>query len=306
MSTDVDWQHELDSSFGSGRDIPAGHYVAAGRTAVRRRRIAAVVATAAVVVAGGAAWAASPGSAPRSDAPVATQGAAPEQDDSRRDRARDREQPSSIPTMSVREEFLGNPAVIEPDGTVKMSPLAGKVLQRLPNPMDYTPDQGISVALRVMYEGSEKYSLMTLTQNGASLSTTTHDATGDFPGWVAGVAASQHTLDVMNDVVGSAATDDGTDPATWLELGPDGTPVPTRPGVVTVEVRADVDLDEGFAGAADPTGVMRLLVDGTPRVVAYRVLGGQLDVIPGPGRFDSLDAFITWARSQYASGEGMR
>ena len=110
----------------------------------------------------------------------------------------------------------------------------------------------------------------------------------------------------FGSLVGSAATDDGTDPATWLELGPDGTPVPTRPGVVTVEVRADVDLGEGFAGAADPTGVMRLLVDGTPRVVAYRVLGGQLDVIPGPGRFDSLDAFITWARSQYASGEGMR
>ena len=33
MSTDIDWQHELDSSFGTGHDQPPGHYVAAGRTA---------------------------------------------------------------------------------------------------------------------------------------------------------------------------------------------------------------------------------------------------------------------------------
>ena len=38
MSTDIDWQHALDDSFGTGHDLPPGHYVAAGRTAVRRRR----------------------------------------------------------------------------------------------------------------------------------------------------------------------------------------------------------------------------------------------------------------------------
>lgn len=38
MDAEIDWQRELDSSFGTGRDVPAGHYVAAGHRAVRRRR----------------------------------------------------------------------------------------------------------------------------------------------------------------------------------------------------------------------------------------------------------------------------
>lgn len=74
MDTEIDWQRELDSSFGSGPDVPAGHYVAAGQRAVRRRRqLAAVLTTAALVLVGGVVWSTSPGSAPRSDAPVATQ-----------------------------------------------------------------------------------------------------------------------------------------------------------------------------------------------------------------------------------------
>ena len=74
MSTEIDWQQELDGSFGDGRDVPAGHYVAAGRRAVRRRRLTAVVmGLGAAAVVTGVAWSTSPGSAPRSDAPVATQ-----------------------------------------------------------------------------------------------------------------------------------------------------------------------------------------------------------------------------------------
>lgn len=72
MSTDIDWQHELDSSFGTGHDQPPGHYVTAGRTAVRRRRATAVVLAAAVVIGGGTAWASGQGSAVRGDEPVAT------------------------------------------------------------------------------------------------------------------------------------------------------------------------------------------------------------------------------------------
>ena len=52
MSTDIDWQHELDSSFGTGDDVPVGHYVAVGHAAVRRRRaaVAAAGVAAAIVV----------------------------------------------------------------------------------------------------------------------------------------------------------------------------------------------------------------------------------------------------------------
>ena len=35
MTTQIDWQRELDASFGSGEEVPVGHYVAAGHTAVR-------------------------------------------------------------------------------------------------------------------------------------------------------------------------------------------------------------------------------------------------------------------------------
>ena len=306
MSTDVDWQQELDSSFGSGHDLPPGHYVAAGRTAVRRRRVAGAVALAAsVAVVGGAMWAASPDPSVRGDAPVATRGAAPDRQDEQDEKAVDRSTPRSAPSMSVEEEFIGNPAVLEPGGVLKMSPLAGRVLEKRLNPMGYRPKQGYSMALRVMYEGEERYSFMSLTRDGTSLSTTTHAATGDFPGWVAGVAETERTLDEMNGVRGSGGAD-AADASTWLELGPRGTPVPTRPGVVATEVRADVDLGAGFAPPGATTGVMRLVVDGTSRVAAYRVIDGQLDVISGPGRFESLSAFITWARGQYASGEGMR
>ena len=75
MTTDIDWQQELDASFGRGDDLPAGHYVAAGHRAVRRRRrtgVVAALATAAVVA--GIAWGVAPGRGPaRSEAPIATE-----------------------------------------------------------------------------------------------------------------------------------------------------------------------------------------------------------------------------------------
>lgn len=74
MSTDIDWRHELDTSFGTGEDKPVGHYVGAGRRAVRRRRLSAVVVgLGAAAVVGGIAWGVAPHGGPStSDAPIAT------------------------------------------------------------------------------------------------------------------------------------------------------------------------------------------------------------------------------------------
>ncbi len=74
MTTQIDWRHEIDASFGSGDDVPVGHYVAAGRRAVRRRRTVAVVAgLAAAAVVAGVVWGVAPGRGPAgSEAPVAT------------------------------------------------------------------------------------------------------------------------------------------------------------------------------------------------------------------------------------------
>lgn len=74
MTTQIDWQRELDASFGSGDDVPVGHYVAAGHTAVRRRRAVGAAAGVAAAIVVGTTWALAPGDAPRSDrAPVATE-----------------------------------------------------------------------------------------------------------------------------------------------------------------------------------------------------------------------------------------
>ena len=304
MGTDVDWQHELDSSFGTGHDLPPGHYVAAGRTAVRRRRAASVAIVASMVVGVGAAtWATSPGPAPRGDAPVATSGPPPttaaedpgSKDDSKKDRR------DVTPSMSVAEEFLGNPALLE-DGKLKLSPLAGEVLERVPNPMGYTPDQGQSIAIRVMYEGREVYSIIAAFGVG-EWSINTNDATGDFAGWVATNVRNQQTLDAANGVTPSSG---GTNDQRWLVLDGSGNVSTARPGVVITEQRPGVDLGESFGAGATATGVVRLLVDGRSEFAAYRVIDGTLDVIPAGGTFDSMAAFIDWARGQYASGAGMR
>ena len=79
MSTHIDWRTEIDSSVEHLPDRPPADYVVAGRRALRRRRFGLAVGVAgltAVVVGGG--WAmTSGGSAPHSDAPVASDPAAP-------------------------------------------------------------------------------------------------------------------------------------------------------------------------------------------------------------------------------------
>lgn len=310
MSTDIDWQHELDSSFGSGHDVATGQYVAAGRKAVRRRRrLTAVVVTASVVVGGSAVWAAAPDPTMRGDGPVATQPPSPEPEpdqrrDDDRDRATDRERPGSQPTMTVYEEFIGNPATIDQDGELKLSPLTDEVLERVPNPMGYGPAEGRSFGLRVIYRGVEKYSLVAGNLDGSSVSLNTNTATGDFASWLADKVSVQRSLDVYNraDAPDTSITET---PEEWLALGPAGSIESASPFVAVMAVR-DVDLGEGFAMEADRTGVARLQVAGSTELVAWRVVAGELEVVRGPGRFDSLDAFVDWARQQYASGEGMR
>ncbi len=302
MSTDIDWQHELDSSFGPGHDVPPGHYVAAGRRAVRRRRATALAAAAVVVLGSAGVWASGTGTAVRGDPPVATQGVTPTQG-ATTEAPRDRNRPRSTPSMSVAEEFGDNPAVIDPDGTTRLSPLTDAELQRVPNPMAYAPGEGRSVGLRVVYRGVETYSLMAMSADGTSLSTHTNDATGDFAGWLADKVSLERTLD---DTSGGPSTDVLDTPDAWLTLGPAGAIASATPFVAVMEVRDDVDLGGGFALDAERTGVARLQVSGTRRFVAWRVVAGELDVVPGPGSFESTDAFVSWARQQYASGEGMR
>jgi hypothetical protein len=309
MSTDIDWQSELDDSFGTGHDVPPEHYVAAGRTAVRRRRRAtAVVLAAAVMVAGGTAWAIAPGGSTRSDAPVAKERADSTQSEistpdaaserlERRDRKLER-----MRRLAEKPVFLGEPATLDADGLV-LAPGAGPVLERVENPMGYTAAQGQSLGLRVVFEGREKYSLLTRYPDGGT-SMGTNDATGDFAGWLAGRVQSQRTLDVANGVFRTPPATTDTDPSRWLRLQTDGDVVAGE-GVELLEVETDPDLGR-FADGGAQTGAVRVAVDGATRFAAYSVVLGELEVVPAPGSFDSMDAFVSWAREQYTSGAGMR
>ncbi len=304
MSTDIDWQHELDSSFGTGHDVPPGHYVAAGRRAVRRRRATAAVLAAAVVIGGGTAWAVAPGSSTRSDAPIASAGPAPTSDSETRVERRDRlrELRTARDARGEEPDFLGGPATLDAGGLV-LAPGAGPVLKRVENPMGYTRTQGRSLGIRVMFEGREKYALLVRDPDGGT-SMGTNDATGDFAGWLEGRVRSQRSLDVR----AGDSLDGGVleTPDEWLSLAPDGSVESATPFVAVMELREDVDLLGSFATGADRAGVVRLQIAGVPQYAAWRVVAGELEVVAAPGSFTSMDAFVGWAREQYASGEGMR
>lgn len=303
MSTDIDWQHELDSSFGTGHDEPVGRYVAAGRTAVRRRRASVLAIAVAVVFGVGAAWATSPGATPRGDAPVATRPAAPDTDEQQDLSAQDAlETVRKRARQAARDQAaqMGSPATLTYDGLV-LAPGAGPVLKTVANPMDYTEDQGRSVGIRVMMDGKEQYALLTA-YPADSTSATVVFASGDFAGWLAQAVRTQRTLDVANGVTPSAGD---TSDMPWLVLDAQGA-VEVRAGVVLVEQRTSVDLGDNFSDGSTSAGVVRLVIDGRTEYAAYRVIDGSLDVIPGGGSFDSMGAFITWARNQYSSGAGLR
>jgi hypothetical protein len=169
MSTDIDWQHELDSSFGAGHDLPPAHYVAAGRTAVRRRRATAALLTAALVIGGSAAWASGQGSAVRGDAPVATSGAdarerevtVPDDEPERLDR-----RVKQLEKMRAQPWRKGDPpARSSPDGIQVRD---GAVVHERRDDL-YPGKDTRSAALDLSYEGERWWVLLEWDKGGSSM-----------------------------------------------------------------------------------------------------------------------------------------
>ena len=309
MGTDVDWHHELDASFGSGHDVPPGHYVAAGRTAVRRRRAASFAIVASMVMGVGAAWVSGPGGTPRGDAPVATQGpTATATADGSDEAETSEEQAQRARSLARMREMARSEAVqfdnagaLTQEGELVLAPGEGPVLEQVVNPMGYTAEQGHSLGVRVMKDGKEQYGLLTVYPDGSSA--TWVRRTGDFAGWLAQAVRSQSSLDVLNGV--TPATGD-TSGMPWLSLSPAGDVEAARPGVTIVEMRPGVDLGGNFGQGAESAGVVRLVVDGRSEFAAWTVFDGRINVEPAGGTFESMAAFIEWATAQYATGDGMR
>ncbi len=73
----------------------------------------------------------------------------------------------------------------------------------------------------------------------------------------------------------------------------------------------DPQLGDSFAPPGTPTGaaVVRAAEDGVGYFVVWRVVDGELDVITTPPRDvigATFEQLLTYARGQYANGEGLR
>ena len=181
--------------------------------------------------------------------------------------------------QAEKPDFLGEPATLDADGLV-LAPGAGPVLERVENPMGYTAAQGQSLGIRVMFEGREKYSLLTRNPTGAPRWARTTPP-GTSPG---GSRAGSRASATSTSPTGSSTAHPlapETDPSNWLRLQGDGSVVGAS-GVVVLEVDADPDLGD-FALGADRTGAVRVLVDERARFAAYRVINGELEVVAAPG-----------------------
>jgi hypothetical protein len=268
MST-TDIRDELDRSFGDGPAPQALEvHLAAGHRALRRRRALVGAAAAAVVLIAGGSYA------------VASSGTTPDTDG--RHVAVD---PSEAPWQ--RAEI-----VRYADGALEVRP-GVTVHQHLRNPFGYAaPD--LSDALDVTFRGRRIWLLADLVDGRPSvLESVPSNGWAGFGAWV-------------DDQVGQ--TGDG-----WPEtvrLDAEGQVV-AAPGAEIVQRTDDPRLGESFAPPDATTGAAVVVVEGEAPsyFVVWRVIDGELDVITTPPRDvvgATFDELLTYARAQYASGEGLR
>ena len=271
----TDIREELDRSFGTGPAHPSlESQLAAGHRALRRRRTALVSATAAVaVLVGGASYA------------VATTGSAADTGGRQQQEQHLAGEPDAKPWRKTE-------IVRYTDGELEVRP--GVVVhQHLENPYgNRAPD--LSDGLDVTVDGRRTWVLAEL-RNGETSYTASVPSNGwaSFEAWVA-------------DQVGH--TGDGW-PAT-VRLAADGRVV-AAPGAEIVQRTDDPQLGDSFAPPGATTGAAVVEVGGGPPsyFVVWRVIDGELDVITTPPRDvvgATFDELLTYARSQYASGEGLR
>lgn len=168
MTTQIDWRRELDASFGSGDDVPVGHYVAVGHHAVRRRRaVGAAAAGVAAALVVGTTWALAPGGAPRSDdAPLATEpSSTPSSTPSASPSASPRDRATEpSPPVSWRK---GDPPAQALPGSLVIRP--GAVVHERRDAL-YPGKDTESAALDISYQGSRWWLVLEWDDGGSSMS----------------------------------------------------------------------------------------------------------------------------------------
>lgn len=282
MLSEQSVREELDRAIGDGPAHPAvADRIKAGRRALLRRRVGSGVAAFTVVVlTGTGVYAVLPGEpVGRGSGQVAVDPT-----------------PSPTPTpTSAPVAWEGDEPARYVDGELQIRPGA-TVHQHLVNPYGYEPPK-FSDALDLTFKGKR---LWVLLEGGRKGYGTSYSPPSN--GW-AGFEDY-----IADQVDGPDQNQDGW-PET-LMLFPTGDVVASD-GSEIIQRTDDPKLGPDFAGADIATGAALVTAgeDGVTYFVVWRVLPGELDVITTP-----LDDFVgatfqellTYARSQYASGEGLR
>lgn len=282
-------QEQLDRSFGDGPPLPpVTAHVAAGRRALVRRRVASSVgALAAVTVLATGWYAVSPGATSSSD------GVAGDPTPSATPSAVEPTEPTE-PTAPAEAPWTRGELIRYVDEELEIRP--GVVVhERIRNPYGFEPPR-LSDALDVTWRGERQW-LMIVKRPSMGISSS---AATPSNGWAS-------FADYVNDQVD---VNGGSGWPDTFELDAAGQVVPTA-GTRVYNRTDDPQLGPTFAAPGATTGAAVVSVDGEQGnyFVVWRVVDGRLDVITTPppdvvgATFDEL---LTYARSQYASGEGLR
>lgn len=275
-------REEIDRSFGDGpAHRPVELRVDAGRRALRRRRVAATAAALGVLAVLGIGYAAvSPGPSGRAAGEVAVDPTpSPAQDPS----------PTSEPWSQ------GETVRYSDDGELEIRP--GVVVhEHLENPFALDPPDR-SDALDLTFEGQRSWTILDL--SGGFMSVSSSEPSN---GWA---SFADYVADQAD---GETGGDDGW-PDTF-RLTDEGQVIPTA-GTTVHQRTDDPQLGETFAPAGATTGAALVTVEGDEKsyFVVWRVVRGELDVITTPPNEVTGATFgqlLEYARSQYASGEGLR
>lgn len=272
MTSDPDWRRLIDESFGDGPGHrPIDDRLVAGRRALLRRRIVVGASAAALVVAaGGSVWAAAPSESQSGDGPAVINPAPDEPTDAK------------LLTWSDGRWVVADGWSVE-----------GKSI----NPLTFKrPARSVIFKLS---NGSEHQ--MVLGVYDGRCCATVRQAPPDVTSmmrWQSMVLERRDEFDVRE---GDTQSDGQSAPVSFG----DGETLVAADGVTILDQLPHPDLPRNFAGPDDRSAAAWINDHGEKTFVLVRDIYGEEQVIPYKGDFNSLEAFVDFARQKYESGEGL-
>ena len=283
---------ELERSFGDGpAPRPVDDHLTAGKAALRRRRgltgaltvgAGGLALTLALSLTGGSSPDTSPqiaGDPTPTAAPTETTPAA---------------QPSQAPWT---EEMV---AVRYREGQFEIR-LDAVVHERIDNPFDYQAPED-SLAIDVTVEGRRTWVIATVRKQGRGPVELGYSESVPSNGWAS-------FADYVADQADLTTGGNNGWPDTVVLTGSGD--VVASPGSEILQRTDDPQLGPDFADPGEPTGAALVVAaeDGQDYFVVWRLIGGELDVIytpPNDVTGATFDELLSYARMQYAGGEGLR